>query len=370
MAAMRLNKGMHVLVPVILSGGVGTRLWPVSRREQPKQLSRLTGERSLLQETAIRAAAVPGAHDPLIVCGQPHYRPIVDQLTEIGQRPKAAVLEPFGRNTAPAAAAAALSVDEDDLLLLLPADHLIPDINAFVEACKIAADIAAAGKLVTFGIRPTEPHTGFGYIKQGQGLDGFVGAFAVDSFVEKPDLSTAQRYLATEIYSWNSGMFMFRAGTLLDELNAFNPTMVAQTRKALDAGTKFNGATLLDEDAFAACPSDSIDYAVMEDTKHGAMVPLDAGWNDMGSWTSLWDVGVKDKDNNVIHGAVYTEDVTSSYIRAGDRPVAVIGLDNVIVVDTGDAVLIANKDDSQKVKEIVAQLEAEGRDEILRHPES
>lgn len=361
---------MHVLVPVILSGGVGTRLWPVSRREQPKQLSRLTGDNSLLQETAIRAAAVPGADEPLIVCGQPHYRPIIDQLAEIGQRAKAAVLEPFGRNTAPAAAAAALCVDDDDLLLLLPADQLIPDLDAFVEACKIASDIAAAGRLVTFGIKPTQPHTGFGYIKQGSELEGFVGAYEVDSFVEKPDEPTAEEYLAAGTYSWNSGMFMFRAATLLEEMDKYNPAMVSQTSKALGAGTKFNGATLLDEDEFAECPADSIDYAVMEHTEFGAMVPLDAGWNDVGSWSALWDVADKDGDDNATFGSVYTEDVTGSYIRVGDRPVAVIGLDDVVVVDTGDAVLIANKNDVQKVKEIVAQLEADDREEIQRHRET
>lgn len=360
---------MHVLVPVILSGGVGTRLWPLSRRDKPKQLSRLTGERSLLQETALRASAVPGAGDPLIVCGQTHYQPIITQLDEIGQRPRTSILEPFGRNTAPAAAAAALSVDPDDLLLMLPSDHLITNVDAFVAATQIATEVAAAGSLVTFGITPDRPETGYGYIKQGDDLDGFAGAFQIDSFVEKPDRATAERYVASGVFSWNSGMFMFRAGTLLDELTKFNPAIVSQTGKALERGGEHDGATLLDEDAFGDCPSDSIDYAVMEHTDRGSMVPLDAGWSDIGSWAALWDVAAKDDAGNVTLGAVYTEDVTSSYIRTDDRLVAVIGLDDVIVVDTGDALLVANKAHAQKVKDMVSRLEADGRPEVLDHPD-
>lgn len=359
---------MHSLVPVILSGGVGTRLWPESRREQPKQLSRLTGDLSLLQETAKRAARVPGADDPVVVCGQAHHPQIIAQLEDIGLRPRASVLEPFGRNTAPAVTAAALLVDPDDLLLVLPADHLIPDVDSFVEATSIATDIAASGRLVTFGIKPDAPETGYGYIQRGQAIEGLVGGYEIDSFTEKPDLATALRYLTEGIYSWNSGMFVFRAATLLGEMTTYAPEIVSHTARALEMGTKHDRATLLDAEAFNDCPSDSIDYAVMEHTKHGAVVPLDAGWSDVGSWTSLWELADKDRAGNVMSGNVYAKDVSSSYIRAGDRPVAVIGLDDVIIVDTGDAVLVAAKKDAQKVKDIVALLEADGRPEILRHP--
>ncbi|MDH3499405.1 MAG: mannose-1-phosphate guanylyltransferase, partial [Acidimicrobiia bacterium] len=259
---------MSAVVPVILSGGVGSRLWPVSRREQPKQLSRLAGQTSLLQMTAERAAHIPGVDAPVIVCGEPHFDSIVAQLDEIGQQPRAGYLEPFGRNTAPAAAAAALSAGEDDILLLLPADHLIADVDAFVEAVGIATAVARSGYLVTFGITPTAPETGFGYIERGADLEDFDGAYRVQRFVEKPNLETAQAYLAAGTYSWNSGMFMFRAGTYLEELGTFVPEMVAITRAALDAGTAHRGGgTVLDPDTFGRCPSDSIDYAVMERTE-------------------------------------------------------------------------------------------------------
>lgn len=359
---------MSVLVPVILSGGVGSRLWPESRREQPKQLSRLAGPSSLLQMTAERARMIPGAEAPVIVCGETHYAPIVEQLAEIGIRPRAGVLEPFGRNTAPAAAAAALCVAPDDLLLLLPADHLITDVDAFIDAVTLAMDVAAAGNLVTFGISPTGPETGFGYIERGPDLADFDGAHEVRRFVEKPDQATAEAYLASGGYTWNSGMFLFRADRYLEELGRFSPAMVARTSEALTDGTERDGGILLDPDSFAECPDDSIDYAVMERTQHAAMVPLDAGWNDIGSWAALWEVGDKDAAGNVTSGNVYLEGTTNSYVRAGDRAVAVIGMDHAVVVDTSDAVMVVHKDATQDVKKIVKRLEAEGSDLIRRHP--
>ena len=360
-------KGMRVVVPVILSGGVGSRLWPESRREQPKQLSRLAGPTSLLQMTAERAALIPGASAPIIVCGRLHFGPIVQQLAEIGQRPRFGILEPFGRNTAPAAAAAALSVDEDDLLLLLPADHLIADVAAFLEAVEIASGVARHGSLVTFGINPTGPETGFGYIERGDQLEGFAGAYAVTRFVEKPDRATAEAYVAAGTYAWNSGMFLFRAGTYLAELSRFVPDVVGCTRAALDAGTAADGAILLDSDEFDACPSDSIDYAVMERTERAAIVPLDAGWNDVGSWAALWEVGDKDANGNVVAGNVYLEGTTNSYVRGCDRAVAVVGMDRTVVVDTGDAVMVVGMERTQDVKKIVTRLEAEDSDLVRRH---
>jgi mannose-1-phosphate guanylyltransferase/mannose-6-phosphate isomerase len=317
--------------------------------------------------TAERAARIPGAEPPVIVCGESHYAPIVEQLAEIGQRPRAGVLEPFGRNTAPAAAAAAMSAGAEDLLLLLPADHLIADIDAFVEAVKVAADVASAGNLVTFGITPTGPETGFGYIERGPELNDFSGAYAVSRFVEKPDLATAEGYVAAGTYSWNSGMFLFRADHYLGELERFAPDMVSTTRDALEAATAVDGARVLSPEIFAECPSDSIDYAVMERTDRAAVVPLDAGWNDVGSWAALWEVGDKDPDGNVVIGNAYLEGVTNSYVRAEDRAVAVIGVDNAVVVDTGDAVLVVGRDAAQGVKKIVQRLEHEGSDLVERH---
>jgi mannose-1-phosphate guanylyltransferase/mannose-6-phosphate isomerase len=293
----------------------------------------------------------------------------MNQLAEIGQRPRLGILEPFGRNTAPAAAAAALSVPAEELLLLLPADHLIRDVDAFVDAVEVASDAAMTGRLVTFGITPTGPETGFGYIERGDPLGGISHAYEVSRFVEKPDRSTAEGYLADGAYAWNSGMFLFRAGAYLDELDRFAPDILDRTRAALEAGSDNDGGTLLDPTIFAECPADSIDYAVMEHTDRAAIVPLDAGWSDVGSWAALWEVGEKDHDGNVVNGDVYLEGTTDSYVWARDRAVAVVGMDRAVVVDTGDAVLVVHMDRTQDVKNIVGRLESEGSSLVLRHPE-
>ena len=347
-----------MLVPVILAGGLGTRLWPVSRPDHPKPLVRLTGQLSMIQQTTMRAAAIPGAGDPVMVCGEAHYRPIVRQLDEIGQAVHTALLEPVGRGTAPAVAAAAFAVDEDDILLVMPADHTINDIGALASGIGLAAEAARAGWLVAFGITPDRPETGYGYIERGEPINDLDGTHRIVSFREKPDLPTARRYVESERYSWNSGMFVFRSGTYLDELRTFNPEMVSRTEAALAASstrgrTLLNrGGALLDPDSFAACPAGSVDRTVMEHTRRGVMVPMEAGWTDMGSWAALWNSGAKDEAGNVTSGPSHLRDVSSSYVSAHERPVVVIGLENVIVVDAGDAVLVAGMDHAQEVKPI------------------
>jgi len=338
-----------VLRPVILAGGSGTRLWPLSRPEHPKPLVRLAGDRSMLQETALRAALLGESADPIIVCGQDHYPPISDQLAEIGVNRYRAVLEPVGRNTAPAAAAAALLSAADDLLLVLPADHDIKNTGAFVEAVEGAKAAARAGWLVTFGVTPDRPETGYGYIEHGPAITGLPGVIRIASFREKPDLRTARSHLDSGRYSWNSGMFLFRAGTFVDELRSASPGMIRQVRAALGGQSETDPA-VLDHQAFAACPEGSIDRVVMERTRRGAMAPLEAGWSDLGSWAALWEEASRDSRGNVVAGPAEVRSVSSSYVSAGERPVLVLGLDRVIVVDTGDAVLVAAMDRAQDVK--------------------
>lgn len=344
-----------MLIPVILAGGQGARLWPVSRPEHPKPLIRLTGGLSLLQETMRRAAAVSPTGRPIIVCSQAHRRPIAQQLDEVGARGCAVLLEPFGRSTAPAAAAAALTLDEEDLMLVLPADHLIDDAGAFAAAVRRGASAAAAGWLVTFGVAPDRPETGYGYIEEGEPLPCPAGGVRrIASFREKPDLPTARRYLETGRHLWNSGIFLFRAGTYLEELRLLHPEIAARTEAALAASPRpptDRGGVLLDPESFAGCPSESIDRAVMERTRRGATTPLEAGWSDAGSWDALWELGPRDEAGNAASGPVHLQGASSSYVRAdGGRPVSVIGLEGVIVVDSGDAVLVAGMDHAQAVK--------------------
>lgn len=345
-----------MLTPVILAGGQGARLWPMSRPEHPKPLIRLTGDLSLLQETVRRAAGVvPRTGRPIIVCNQAHHRPIARQLEEVGARHCAFLLEPFGRSTAPAAAAAALTLDEEYLMLVLPADHLIDDAGAFAAAVRSGASAAADGWLVAFGAAPDRPETGYGYIEEGEPLpDPDGGVRRIASFQEKPDLPTARRYLETGRHLWNSGIFLFRAGTYLEELRLFHPEIAARTKAALAAASRHpsdRSAVLLDSDSFAGCPSESIDRAVMEQTRRGATTPLTAGWSDAGSWDALWELGPRDEAGNAASGPVHLQDASSSYVRAdGGRPVSVVGLEGVIVVDSGDAVLVAGMDHAQAVK--------------------
>jgi mannose-1-phosphate guanylyltransferase/mannose-1-phosphate guanylyltransferase/mannose-6-phosphate isomerase len=358
------------IYPVILSGGAGTRLWPLSRELYPKQLLPLVGERSLLQETARRVAGAPFA-EPLIVCNDDHRFIIAEQLRQLSIAPRAMVLEPVARNTAPAIAAAAailVKVDPHAVMMVLPSDHAIADEAAFRKAATTAAAAARKGHLVAFGITPTSPETGYGYIRSAAPLAGVAGAFAIERFVEKPDLKTAQGYLAEGVWSWNSGMFMFPAKLFLDELKKFEPAIAeAATTAAAKSGTDLDFVRL-DKEAFSAAPSKSVDYAVMERTKLAAVVPAHLGWSDVGAWSALWDMGPKDATGNVLIGDVIAEGTKNSYLRSDKPLVAALGLDNAVVVATSDVVLVADKDRAQDVKKIVEQLKAKKRSEAVSHP--
>jgi len=376
-----------MIVPVILSGGAGTRLWPLSRELYPKQLLPLAGEQTMLQQTAARLEGMAEIACPMVVCNEEHRFLVAEQLRQLSGGCGTIILEPCGRNTAPAVAVAALQAvadGSDPVLLVLPADHLIQDVAVFQQAVAAGEALAAAGKLVTFGVVPDKPETGYGYIKAGDRLDGPVKnsadapgssgqgetpptAFTVASFVEKPDLATAEAYLASGEYYWNSGMFMFRAARYLDELGTFAPAMLAACRKAhasLKADLDF---LRLDAREFAACPSDSIDYAVMEKTAAAAVVPLAAGWNDIGSWSALWEVGRKSPAGNVLRGDVLVEDVSGCYLHGEGRLIAAIGVSNLVVVDTKDALLVAARDRVQDVKKVVDALKKQGRNEASLH---
>jgi mannose-1-phosphate guanylyltransferase/mannose-1-phosphate guanylyltransferase/mannose-6-phosphate isomerase len=354
------------MIPVILSGGSGTRLWPLSRGQYPKQFLPLVSSFTMLQETVRRLSGVPGLKAPIAVCNEDHRFMMAEQLWEIGTKPSAIILEPVGKNTAPAVAMAALSAtSEDDVLLILPADHVIGNLPAFHKAIAQAARLAEQGFLVTFGIVPNEPETGYGYIKRDKEQQG--DAFKVASFVEKPDLETAKRYLQSGDYFWNSGMFAFTAGNFLKELEKFNPQMLSVCRQALQAAKVDMDFVRLDKAIFSSCPSDSIDYAIMEKTDKAVVIPLDADWNDVGSWSALWDVTEKDASGNAVSGDVMTVDTRNSYIFAENKLVTVIGVENLIVVETKDAVMIAAKDRVQEVKQIVDQLKKLGRTEADSH---
>ncbi|MCU1044147.1 mannose-1-phosphate guanylyltransferase/mannose-6-phosphate isomerase [Stenotrophomonas maltophilia] len=355
---------MSSIQPVILSGGSGTRLWPLSREAYPKQFLPLAGELTMLQATWQRVAPL-AARGPLVIANEEHRFVAAEQLQQVGAEPAAIILEPVGRNTAPAIAVAALEATRDGadaLLLVLPSDHVITDEAAFRSAVQAAASAADAGKLVTFGIVPTGPETGYGYIKAADGQ----GVRAVERFVEKPDLETATGYVSSGQYYWNSGMFLFKASRYLQELERFQPEMLASSRQAWQQARRDADFTRLDRDAFTAVPSDSIDYAVMEKTADAVVIPLDAGWNDVGSWTALRDVSQQDGDGNAHQGDVIAIDCRNTYAYA-QRLVAMVGLDDVIVVETDDAVLVGKADRMQEVKTVVAQLKAEGRSEATWH---
>jgi len=355
---------MNAITPVILSGGSGTRLWPLSREAYPKQFLPLAGTATMLQATWQRVAAI-AAHGPLVIANEAHRFVAAEQLQQVGAQPQAIILEPVGRNTAPAIAVAALEATrngEDPLLLVLPSDHVIADEAAFHTAVRLAAGAAEAGKLVTFGIVPSGPETGYGYIKAAPGE----GARAVERFVEKPDLATATDYVASGHYLWNSGMFLLRASRYLDELARFNPAMLDACRSAWQGARRDADFTRLDAAAFAAVPSDSIDYAVMEKTADAVVVALDAGWNDVGSWTALRDVSTQDSHGNAHRGDVIAIDCRNTYAY-GEKLVALVGLDDVVVVQTNDAVLVGKADRMQEVKDVVARLKAEGRSEASWH---
>ncbi len=360
-----------MIIPVILSGGAGTRLWPISREVEPKHLVDLLGTTTLLQKTVARLEGLQDTGAPIVVGSHAHHELVFDQLAEVGVRPAAMLLEPIGRNTAPAAAVAAMAAarnGEDPVLLVLPADHIIVDLDRFHAAVEAGRTAAADGYLVTFGIVPEGPHTGYGYIHKGESLAGS-SAVTVERFVEKPDLPTATEYVESGSYLWNSGMFMFLASRYLEELERFDPRMVNDCRRAMDIGEEIEGGIRLDRTAFQAVKGNSIDYAVMEHTERAVVVPLDAGWSDVGSWPALWEITHQDHHGNVVQGDVLAEGTTNSYLRSQDRLVAVVGLDNVIVIETPDAVLVCHKDHAQDIKTIVERLKQANREEAVRHTE-
>jgi len=353
--------------PVILSGGSGTRLWPLSRAAYPKQLMPLISERSLLQETVERVADPQRFSPPVLICNDEHRFMVAEQLRALGREPEAIVLEPVGRNTAPAVAAAAAMAAPETLLLVLPSDHYIVKPESFRAAVDKAAVAARAGALVTFGITPDVPETGYGYIRRGNALAQAPGCHRVLAFVEKPDQKTAARYLAEGDYLWNGGMFLFRADRYLAELERFEPTIATTVKKAVMGAARDLDFIRLDKDAFAAAPANSIDYAVMEKAAEVAVVPVEMGWTDVGSWAALWEVAEKDAAGNAIIGDVIAAEVKNSYIRSEGRLVTAVGLDNVVLIETADAVMAVSRERAQDLRLIMDKLTAAKREERITH---
>ena len=351
-------------IPIILSGGSGTRLWPASRRTQPKQLLPLVDERSMLQATIDRVAALGSVAEPIIVTNKDHADATKRELSISGYPNAKLILEPVGRNTAPALAVAAIEAakDGDPLMLVLPADHTIGDEAVFRDAISAAAEVAETGYLVTFGITPSRPETGYGYIKIGAPITSAVRR--VSEFREKPDEETAEAYIESGEYLWNSGMFLLRASRYLEELEQHAPDVAASARRASSAARIDGNAIYLDPVAFSEMRSDSIDYAVMEKTSRGAVVPTDPDWNDVGSWASLWDIAPKDGSGNVLTGDTIAIDTSNTYVRASGRLVATVGVEDMIIVETPDAVLVAQRESAQDVGAVVAFLESSKRPEF------
>jgi mannose-1-phosphate guanylyltransferase / mannose-6-phosphate isomerase len=357
--------------PVILSGGSGTRLWPMSRTLYPKQLLSLLGRESLLQQTVRRVAERACFAPPLLVANEEHRFIIAEQLREIGIVPHSMLLEPVGRNTAPAACIAALVLSEaepDPLMLVMPSDHTIRDVGAFVVALDRAATAARAGALVSFGIAPERAETGYGYIRRGTKLDGADEVFAIAEFVEKPNRQEAEQYVKSGEHSWNSGIFLFPARLYLDELERLQPDMVAACRRALDAAQRDSDFIRLGREAFSDCPSDSIDYAVMEQTRRAAVVPVSMGWSDVGSWDALWEMSDKDPNGNSVEGNVVAEETRNCYLRSEAGLVAAVGIEDLVVVKTADAVMVAPRNRTQDVRKLVARLVKDRRDEAETLP--
>jgi mannose-1-phosphate guanylyltransferase/mannose-6-phosphate isomerase len=364
------EEGSAQIHPVILSGGAGTRLWPLSRASYPKQLLKLSSQRTMLQDTVARGLIDVGFAAPLLVCNEDHRFLVDDQLQQIGIKPQAILLEPKARNTGPAIAAAALWLlarDPDALMLVQPSDHVIASPTDFHRAVMRGLAAAQEGRLVTFGIKPVRPDTGYGYIQSGESLSGGDGVFTVDRFVEKPDRETAQRFVDSGAFFWNSGIFLLSARAYLGELSRINPAMLEACERAVRDGQEDLAFFRLSAEPFGEAPSLSIDHAVMEHTSRAAVVPVDMAWSDVGSWPALRDIATADSDGNVVQGDVLAERMTNSYIRSEGRLVAAVGLDNVVVVATDDAVLVADADSAAEVSGIVAKLRGQNRSESQQH---
>ena len=358
------------LVPVILCGGSGSRLWPMSRKLLPKQFLPLVTEHTLLQDTVLRLHGLEGFGAPVLVVNHEHRFFAAEQLQAVRGVPRSILLEPVGRNTAPAVAAAALYVaseDPDAVLLVLPSDHLIGDVAAFHRAARQAMEVAAQGFLVAFGVTPTQPATGFGYIEAGKPIPPGDGVFRIRRFVEKPSRESAQAFLAQGGYLWNAGMFAFTAARFLEELGRYRPDILAAAKAALHDAARDLDFLRLGEAAFAACPPDSVDYAVMERTDRGAVVRADMRWSDVGSWSALWETAPKDAAQNVTRGDVWLHDAARCYVRADGRHVSVLGAQDLVIVETDDAVLVASRERAQDVREVVERLDRQHRKEHVSH---
>ncbi len=360
-----------MIIPVILAGGSGTRLWPLSRELFPKQLINLYNQDTMIQNTILRLDGIEGMGAPMVICNEDHRFMTAEQLRLIDKDPMAIILEPVGRNTAPAIALAALKLlesNEDPIMLVLPADHVIEKTDAFHQAIATGERLAGQGNLITFGIVPSTPETGYGYIQKGEEIDSESNTCKIARFVEKPDLETAKAYLAANEYCWNSGMFMFKASTIVNEFQKYVPAMLELCKKAMAGGKTDLDFLRIDQAVFEQIEPDSIDYAVMEKTGHGAMIPLDAGWNDLGSFDALWRTGKQNDDANVLDGDVICHDVKNSFIHSGSRLVSAVGLDGFVIVETKDSVLVSPRDRVQDVKKIVNRLKELNREESVCHP--
>jgi mannose-1-phosphate guanylyltransferase/mannose-6-phosphate isomerase len=366
------------IAPVVLSGGSGSRLWPLSRALRPKQFLGLTGDQTLFQMTLQRLVGLVDRLAPIVVANDDHRFLVADQCLQMGVTPQALILEPVARNTAPAIAVAALAAQahaqasaqgHDPILLVLPSDHVFKDVNAFQSAVRIGERAASTGAMVTFGIVPTGPETGYGYVRAQRTGSGDSGSFSVEAFFEKPSLEKAKDYVSDGGYYWNSGMFMFKASTYLSELAIHQPAMLAACQQAFEQAKKDMDFVRLDGEAFSASPSDSIDYAVMEKTDKAALVPLDAGWSDVGAWSAVWQVQPQDAEGNGARGDVLLHLSQDCYVHADHRLVSLVGVTDLVVVETSDAVLVAHKDKAQDVKKVVEDLKARGRSEAELHRE-
>lgn len=358
--------------PVVLSGGSGTRLWPLSRAMYPKQFIRFfrNQKSTFLGATLARLPIEAGFRQPIILCNNDHRFLVREELEQAGLEAHAVVLEPVARNTAPAIAVAALMAlaqSPNAILIVMPSDHAVKDEARFVAAVNKAAGVAAKGKLVLFGIAPNEPHTGYGYIRRGAALAGTEGAFLVDAFVEKPKREVAEHYLADGGYCWNSGIFVLHARTLIEEFERLDPSLLDAARAALAAAQPDLGFLRLDRDAFARASDISIDYAVMEKTSHAVMLPVDVGWNDVGSWASMWDIAERDADGNFVNGEGVLQDTTGTYVHSDKGLVATIGVKDLVIVDTTDALLVADRGRAQDVGKLVAALKKSNRKEQQQH---